>query len=262
MVKFSLLHATYRAGDDALANRSAWLASASNPDEVEHIFAADGDDPTLPVLISGAGRVVINPPTGRVTAVRNWNAAAAAAHGEVLVVIADDLWPCHAWDLLLRELWRDLDPLRAPFVINVSDEERADWLIRHPVVSRDYYGRFGLWNSAFDGYGVDKDFTFRANLRGIVIDGTPTVHFDHRRSPTDEPAKIRSTMPEGQAILSALWPQWKQRVWRRALRPRSGQRNISQASLATRSAIARLGWARTKAPILLLKKITGRAARR
>ena len=42
-------------------------------------------------------------------------------HGDVLVVIADDLLPVAGWDNQIDELCVDLDPRRAPFVIKLRD---------------------------------------------------------------------------------------------------------------------------------------------
>src|SRR6476646_7802668 len=91
--RISLLHATYRAGQIALEGRDAWLARAGDPEQIEHIFAFDADDE-----LSAGFDGVASPPRDGVTAVRNWNAAAAVATGDLLVTIADDLLPCEGWD--------------------------------------------------------------------------------------------------------------------------------------------------------------------
>ena len=186
---------------------------------------------------------------GRVTAVRNWNAAAAACTGDLLVVIADDLHPSHGWDTALEALCHDLDPVRAAFVINVNDHHVLDDLIRHPVISRNYYKNYGLWHPQYDGYCVDNDFTLSAHRRNVVIEGSQ-LKFDHKHwlrntstsSLSESQELIRTTGPQGKAIFVQRWPTWKRRLIRWPLKPRAGQVVISPAERAIRRTVARLGY--------------------
>ena len=106
----SLLHATYRAGPTAVSVRDYWLQSASLPEDVEHIFALDADDELSLISTDGYPRVVNPSSPDRVSAVRNWNCAAAASHGDLLFVIADDLEPVPDWDKTIRPIVGGLDP--------------------------------------------------------------------------------------------------------------------------------------------------------
>lgn len=191
--QFSLLHATYHRQESPLAVKDAWLSAAAYPDAVEYIFALDEDDLRTVARTSGHARVV-SPPTGKVTAVRNWNAAAAASSGEVLVVVADDLFPPRNWDVALAEIIGSrLDPTRVPFAVKVRDTTATqspvgDTLLRHPIVSRAFYEKFGLFSPKFTGIACDADLTRRALWRSAILDGRSRLALEHRHATTDRPS--------------------------------------------------------------------------
>ena len=246
-MRISLLHATYRAGPAAVSLRDKWIAAANQPGRVEHIFSSDADDEISMTCEEVAAGVVGCEMPGRVTAVRNWNAAAAACTGDLLVVIADDLHPSHGWDTALEALCHDLDPVRAAFVIKVNDHHVLDDLIRHPVISRNYYKNYGLWHPQYNGYYVDNDFALSAHRRNVVIDGSQ-LKFDHKRpqnigpSSSESQKLIRTTKAEGKTIFVQRWPTWKRRLIRWPLKPRAGQVTIGPAERAIRGTVARLGY--------------------
>jgi len=177
--RISLLHATYRAGDDAVLVRNAWFEKACNPDLIEHIFALDSDDAQTLTATEDYTRVISPASPERVSAVRNWNSAAASARGDLLFVIADDLFPPDEWDLTLNGIVGNLNPNRFAFAISVSDEEEGPWLMRHPVISRKFYSKFGLFGPEFDGLYCDDDITLRAYNYAVVIDGK-RLALEHR----------------------------------------------------------------------------------
>jgi hypothetical protein len=179
----SLLHATYRAGERAVGVREEWLGRAFRPSRVEHVFSLDEDDEISVAATGGLSRVV-NPAAPGVTAVRNWNAAAKAASGDLLFVIADDLTPPHGWDVTLDRLIGRLDPRRIAFAVRVADIEPSTdsrpWLMRQPVVSRRYYEELGLFDDEYTGLFCDDDITLRSFWYAVVLDGSSLV-LSHRR---------------------------------------------------------------------------------
>ena len=183
--EISLLHATYRRASSPVEVKSIWLERATHPEMVEHIFALDADDASSLAFTEGHRRVV-NPgdPTWATT-VRNWNAAARAASGSLLVVIADDLFPPVGWDSLLRKLLGPLDPDAAAFAVKLADSARAaDTLLRHPVVSRAYFERHGLFSDEFHGVYCDLDITQRAFWSEVILDGR-SLALQHRHPSID-----------------------------------------------------------------------------
>jgi GT2 family glycosyltransferase len=232
--RFSLLHATFQAGEQAIATRIAWLKAANQPTLVEHLFSLNADDP-ISAKLSATYASVVNPPwPGVVTSVRNWNAAAVSARGDILVVIADDLLPPACWDVDLEKIFDHLDPLATPFAIKVTDNyDPNDNLIRHPIISRAFFNRFGLFHPDFYGICCDDDLSLRAWRYAIVLDGRRLVfaHYNPRSNFKIKPtgSQERVNRPEeydhGRRVLAGLWPRWKRCIAPRYCR-RTGRRTL------------------------------------
>jgi hypothetical protein len=246
----SLLQATYRAGAAALRVRAEWLARATDPTRVEHVFALDADDEVSVHATQGLTRVVSPPLPNTVTAVRNWNAAAEASTGHVLFVIADDLTPPAKWDSILDEIIGELDPRRFAFAVRVADidpeTDSRPTLLRHPVVSRRFFETLGLFDPEYTGLFCDDDITLRSFRNSVVVDGS-ALRLRHHRSdvhPTHSQSRIntdeelahgrtvrdrkwgRSRLPSQAAFfhpprVATLVRPWAM-VWRSQLRARSG----------------------------------------
>ena len=181
----SLLHATYQRSSDPVEVKMIWLERAAHPERVEHIFALDADDRSSLEFTDGHLRVVSPGDAQWATSVRNWNAAASAASGSLLVVISDDLFPPPGWDSLLWDLIAPLDPEVDAFAVKVSDSPSdGDSLLRHPVVSRAYYERHGLFSADFHGVYCDLDITRQAFWLEVILDGR-SVQLDHRHPAFD-----------------------------------------------------------------------------
>ena len=141
----ALLHATYHRPGGVGPLRDAWLGRADRADLVDYIVAMDGDDPAVRDT-AGWHRVVGPPSDGTVSAVRNWNAAAAASSADLLVVLADDLFPEPGWDTTLRRMLDGWDPQAVAYAVKITDSpDPDDALLRHPIVSRRFYVTSGLF---------------------------------------------------------------------------------------------------------------------
>lgn len=243
MPSISLLHATFHA-IDPVAVRETWLARARYRDHVEHIFALDADDDESASATQGYRRVIGPPGDGVVTSVRNWNAAAAEATGDLLFVIADDLLPPSDWDVALRHVISGLDPLQVAFAVKIGDGDTArDSLLRHPVVSRRFYTQYGLFSRAFRGVFCDNDISIRAFRSAVIIDGR-RVRFLHGH-PQGHTAPVtlskgRLNQPQefddGLAALSAMWTRRQREAPRILLRVKPAQQLSSRQILAIRGA--------------------------
>lgn len=264
-VTISLLHATHAAGDKAVIVRDRWFAMAARPDLLEHVFAFDVDDPVssaVPEIAASGGLPSLG---GRVTAVRNWNHAAGRATGDLMMVIADDLTPgAEGWDDALRAKCGLLDPTRVPFAMKVLDSSKtAEHLMRHPVVSRAYWRRFGLFDSGYFGLGVDNDFTNSAHCRGLVMDARDLV-FVHSHPQFGSEASVSHTKMSGdleaqfgKERFAQRWPAWKRRLIVRYFTPRQSQRSVSTVRRVARGGIARLGWLSALVPPVVRHRISG-----
>lgn len=266
-IEISLLHATYRAGQAAVANRNHWLELARHPNLIEHIFAFNADDEVslaTPEICNSGLALPATP--GRVTAVRNWNAAASAAGGSILVVIADDLLPGAAeWDESLRYIIGCLDPLLSSFVVKVQDSNRRDdHLIRHPIISRAYLRRYGLFNPVYRGIGADNDFTFSAHCRGLVVDGRDLV-FEHRHptmgaTPSESHHSISSSdeLDYGKSVLASRWPRWRRRIHYSYHPPAHPRAALPRGARAQRTVLALCGLLRPPTLVTLAQLMRSR----
>ncbi|HEV3362717.1 MAG TPA: hypothetical protein VG795_01020 [Acidimicrobiia bacterium] len=216
-----MLHATYRRAGGPLEVRDAWLGQAAVPGAVEYVLSMDADDAATLAVTEGLPRVVNPAWPGVVTAVRNWNAAAAAASGDLLVVVADDLFPPPGWDQDLIAMIGRLDPVRTSFVLKLADDPApGDVLLRHPVVSRAFYDRFGLFSPSFRGVYCDNEFTTRAFWCSVILDGR-SLRLDHRhptlstgttRSESHERLNQREEYERAAAEYQAAWSGRKRGV--------------------------------------------------
>lgn len=216
----SVLHATYHRPGGPVAVKDAWLAGADHPDRVEYVYAMDADDVDAIRTTTGQLRVV-SPPQTAVSSVRNWNAAAARATGELLVVVADDLAPAPGWDTQLSDLTGRLNPTVVPFAVKLTDAPDDRKIpLRHPVVSRAFYARFGLFDPAFDGLFCDEDITTRAFWKAMILDGRSIV-LQHRHPLSDpdvEPSEsqLRMNRPteleHGRRVYTSSWSRRRRSV--------------------------------------------------
>lgn len=266
-LRFALLHATYHRAGGPLEVREAWLSRADLPERVEHIFAMDADDVDSVASTEGMTRVV-GEPTGGVTSVRNWNAAAAISTADLLVVVADDLFPPQGWDTALAQVVAPLDPTTDAFAIKLTDDPSfGDRLLRHPVVSRAFYERHGLFSPKFDGVYCDNDITRRAFWRSVILDGRsvvldhrhPTLEDGHQRSMSHGRINAGDEYVRGESTYNSLW-SWRHRASAVRLVPPAVSRRGHLAVMLCRQTLLVLARAEftARAARRVVRRVTGR----
>jgi hypothetical protein len=211
-MKFSILHTSARP-DRWREIYSAWLDAADHPEEVEYVLVCDRrwSFDKLPEWRVGSNfKALWN--TGRRCYVDGVNIAAAYAEGDVLIVNADDQYPCEHWDTELLKVI--LDPtytveacLASDFVVEVSTNTPAELergISVMPILSRARYEQLGyVFYPAYESMYADNDFFEKAradnrnprpdgalysgdDVRGIVLNARHLT-FPHRH-PLIEPA--------------------------------------------------------------------------
>lgn len=228
--RLSLLHASYHRSGGPLEVKQAWLEAADRPELIEYIVALDDDDEVAIAQTEGQSRVVSPAIDNRVTAVRNWNAAAELARGDLLIVIADDLFPPPGWDTLLQTVTSGLDPRSTAFAVKITDDPRPkETKLRHPVVSRQFYRRFGLFSELFDGLYCDDDITMTAFRKSFILDGRCIVT-EHRHpilndrinaSRSHDRMNDPAQYATGKEAFTSRWPSRHRAARVRLLRTRS-----------------------------------------
>ena len=170
-MKISLLHATRGTPDRANATRQAWLQRASDRTMLEHIWATQASDNSSKSLdCDSCVKITEDPPAWASSSVANWNAAAAIATGDLLVVIADDLTPPLGWDETLREFLGKPNTASAEFCVYVPDQLSNDGLLRHPIMSRALYQRRGyVFDPDYFGVFCDNDLTTWCQVNRVPI---------------------------------------------------------------------------------------------
>lgn len=176
---FSLIHATWHREGGPVPVMDAWLDAASSPESIEYIFALDSDDHVALKQTRAFSRVV-GEPMEESSAVRNWNAAARESTGDLIFVVADDFFPGKNWDLEILDCIEAFSPRSQPFVVKIRDSaaQSTSWL-QHPMVSRAYFNRFGLFSERYFHLGCDSDLSLRATRTVPILD-CREVSFEHR----------------------------------------------------------------------------------
>ena len=188
---FSILHTSARP-DKWREVYDAWINAAVHPETVEYILCVDERwgfpaRSSLNVLKAGMreqqvgmreqDRIVWN--DSRRCYVDGVNTAAAASSGLILIVNADDQYPCANWD---EELTRVLPP-SPDFVVRISTgtpTEVERHLMVMPVMSRPRYDRQGyVFYPAYESMYADQDFCEAAEADGVVVEAQH-LHFPHK----------------------------------------------------------------------------------
>lgn len=231
-----------------MALRHTWMQTADAPDFVEHIFALDADDLASLRATEGHRRVVNPASPDRISAVRNWNSAAAVAGGDLLFVIADDLVPPPHWDSTLHNVVGSLHPRAFAFAICVVQMQEDPTHLRHPIVSRRFYARFGLFAPQFTGMYCDDDITIRAFNRAVVLNGTSLI-LEHRHpflgpyswSESQQRMNARAEYDAGRRVFLSNWNRFRRAVRRDYFVPPPGSTAPHLRAAAWRSRLKVLG---------------------
>lgn len=175
--RISLLHATRNRSSQAVACREAWLSSARNASQIEHIFAVDADDKDSKDMAGYFVSVV----SDKKSCVAAWNLAANKATGNILVQLSDDWAPSIGWDDKLLAEVGNKDPTFDSFVIAVNDGHRTDNLLCMAICSRARYEQQGgeLFHNGYESMYSDNEFSHRAWKDGVVIDARDRIVFEH-----------------------------------------------------------------------------------
>lgn len=209
-VRISVAHPTCRP-EKARAIKRQWLDMAAHPERIEYIFGTEAE---LAGRMEGEAVRISQPvPVGHSTAVVNYNAAAMACTGEIIIAAQDDIEPPQGWDDAIAAA---LGPyIGEAKVLHVHDGFRADQLMVIMCVTADYLRAQGyLLCPEYDGYWSDTEFSWRAYQSGQVIDGRHIRFFHNHPCFTGAASDVeymRQSNPEacarGEAIFRRRNPE-------------------------------------------------------
>lgn len=189
---FSIIHTSARPNEWRKVY-DAWICAAANHETVEYVlcydprwnFTGTAFAELMAWETSREGNKLVRN-TGRRCYVDGVNLAAAASTGDVLIVNADDQYPCERWDDALGAIFDEGIEGRSigdDFVIEVSTNTPAEHnrgIIVMPILSRERYERFGwVFYPEYESMMADNDFAAMAKRDGVVIDARHLV-FPHK----------------------------------------------------------------------------------
>ena len=199
---FSILHTSVRPNEWEKVYRS-WLDNARYPLIVEYVLVVDHDWGFDELPIKSATRFIgplrpqdkvmwqSGPRHNYVTGV---NKAAAASTGKILIVNADDQYPCRDWDFeLLHAIRRgrgaeEKDLLNEDFVILPSTGTKDEHIRRiavMPILSRTRYEKYGhVFYPQYESMFADNDFLAHARHDKVVIEAKHLL-FPHKHPYND-----------------------------------------------------------------------------
>jgi hypothetical protein len=185
--KISLLHATFKPENSPLQIRSAWLNRAEKPESIQYIVTYNYDDLVVTKLLFPYANALQksnllflpNTQARGITTVSNWNLAAKASLGKLLLVVSDDLVPDFGWDSKIHSIVKDsgIDPDKDLAVWKLTDFKcstlrEEGFLLRHPLVTRGWYMLKGeIFDSSFEARGCDDALLLDAVSEKSLYDG-------------------------------------------------------------------------------------------
>lgn len=195
---FSILHTSARP-NKWREIYDAWIKAAVNPEQVEYVLCVDERwGFTREMFVEQFDAMARLQPrdikitwnTQRRCYVDGVNTAAQASTGRILIVNADDQYPCEGWDqkleLALAKCGGFTSVLgleEADYVVEVStgtvDEHNRGILVM-PILSRARYERLGyVFYPEYESMYADNDFCEHARQDGVIIDASYLL-FPHR----------------------------------------------------------------------------------
>jgi hypothetical protein len=196
---FSICHTSARP-DSWRKVYEDWIAKADHPENVEYVLVCDRrwgfhelparDDPRPHYSFDRDRPADSNGPkafwnTGRRCYVDGVNIAAQHATGDILIVNADDQFPCEHWDTELCRLRADPYAFTQEVVIRVSTgtamDEEGRGLMPVPIFSRARYERLGyVFFPGYESMYADNDFYEHAKQNDVIVDARhlmfPHIH--------------------------------------------------------------------------------------
>jgi hypothetical protein len=174
----SLLHPSARP-DKWRATCDAWLNAADYREDVQYVLCADARWGFQALSVPG----ILCWNQGRKCWVDSVNTAAQHSSGDILIVIADDLFPFEHWDSQLISALDEIGPPSKPFAVEVSTgtpEEHERALLAMPIVSRGLYEKWGfLLYPGYESMFADNDIFEHAQQEHLLIDARH-LKFEHR----------------------------------------------------------------------------------
>ena len=176
---FSFVHPSYRRPKEAYDCFRAWVKAETIGEEVlDWNISLSSGDPTAKEYVKlfdiEPVNIVSYPTTNMVSAS---NAMAKEVKGDIIILVSDDMYPCHEWDEKLLAYFKRFGD--EPAVLQVHDGNRCD-ILTIPIMNRAAYEMLGyLYHPSYMSMFADNDLTETARKHGIYYNALD-IQFDHR----------------------------------------------------------------------------------
>jgi hypothetical protein len=201
----SICHPTRARAHQAAMTRKRWLDSAADADRIEYIFGFSEDDEESVSLLSRFRHALS--PAGHLeqvggNAVQNYNAAANAATGKIIITAQDDVFPPLHWDKQITEALAQHVDADQPAILEIKDGYRNDDLMvtfcmTRPTFSKLGYGRQNILCPEYHGVFSDTEFSLRARRQPFFLPSDISFKHEHPfwnpAIPTDDTYKMENS---------------------------------------------------------------------
>ena len=208
--RFSILHTSARP-EKWREIYDAWLSNCDQPEDVEYVlvvderwgFAGARDQPAQVTSRIRDGRLGSKPwwgasgrsqdklvwNEGRRCYVEGVNIAAYHATGDILIVVADDQFPCEHWDRQIFNIMAGrVDD--EPWLFSVSTGTPGEFergIVVMPIMSRALYEKWGyVFYPEYESMYADNDLCEHAKQDGVLIEARHLM-FPHKHTFAKEP---------------------------------------------------------------------------
>lgn len=201
--------------DKCFDNLNNWIDKSGLPG-IEVIVSLDEDDPELKNyqrLFAGRDyswfRYYAHSNRSAIDAI---NTAAAAARGEIFIVVSDDTDCFNGW---AYELTKEIDG-KYDFILKTKDGIQ-DYIITNPIFDRIYYSRLlalqnGVYHPDFDHLFCDTYLTCQADILGRKLTSNLMFKHNHYSVNGTEPDELHkrndATWKQGQETFIRLMNQF------------------------------------------------------
>lgn len=205
----SLLHPSRSRPKQAADAFKRWLTKASGQHKIEHILSIDYDDPHLEgykgqdynhewtLILAG----------NNTNAVQATNKAAAASHGDILIMLSDDFECQQNWDKLIVDAYVHNLSSTSPdgYVLKTFDGLQK-WIVTLAIMDRAYYEMQGyFYYPEYKHMFCDTEMTHKAELEGRLIVRNdlifPHNHYSQGKTKKDETnRRADDTWNQGEAL--------------------------------------------------------------
>lgn len=200
MPRFSILHTSARP-DKWREIYNAWILAADRPEDVEYVLVVDerwgftnencAHQEGCGFWTPRANKLIWN--TGRRCYVEGVNLAAKHSTGDILIVIADDQYPCEHWDTELMKAGPRGDWCEALLhVATGTPDEFTRQITPMPIMSRSLYRKWGyVFYPEYESMYADNDLCEHAKQDGVLIEARH-LFFPHKHAAFDDNGKFKN----------------------------------------------------------------------